>query len=241
VKRLNGRVGQWPRFVQNNRSRRCSVTVQHSRLDRLSSPSRTTVSRFWRGPVSSSMEVSPRQSIRFGTLERKDRKHQAPPKPTCPPSAAPTATAWRPHRPRLSPSRPVHTERKRVFTVGLVLKDTPLRVHSTPPQRFKLRPHPSRWPAGLVPTARAPPARSASPALRTGPPDQGPNHRAQRHPPSARRARHTADVEDPPQQQVPRCPAGTPDAPLRPSQPNPRGRRWPLWRSWTHRAMPPMR
>jgi hypothetical protein len=91
----------------------------------------------------------------------KDRKHQAPPKPTC----QPTATAWRPHRPRLSPS---HTGRKRRFSVGLVLKDTPLRVHSAPPQHVRLRPHPSRWPAGLVPTAQATPVRSASPVLRTG-------------------------------------------------------------------------
>jgi hypothetical protein len=79
-----------------------------------------------------------------------DRKHPAPPKSTCQPSAAPIATAWRPHRSRLSPSRPAYTGRKRRFTVGLVLKDTPLRVHSTPPQHVRLRPHPSRWPAGLV-------------------------------------------------------------------------------------------
>jgi hypothetical protein len=71
-------------------------------------------------------------------------------------------------------------------------------------------------------------------------PDRAPNHRTQCHHPSARRARHAVDVEDPPQQQAPRCPAGAPDAAFVRRGLTPGGGSWPRWRSWPHRAMPPM-
>jgi hypothetical protein len=119
-----------------------------------------------------------RPRLRPTRIQRRRVKRQTRLQTCCRNNRTPFASpmARRPHRPRLSPA---HTGRKQHFKVGLALKDTPLPVRRACPSRFTLRPHPSRWPAGLVPTARATPERSASPVLRTGPPDRGPNHRAQ--------------------------------------------------------------
>ncbi|MFT6233562.1 MAG: hypothetical protein ACJAZO_004083, partial [Myxococcota bacterium] len=84
----------------------------------------------------------------------KDRKHQPPPEADL--SAQRSA-----NRHGLAPASPstasfAHRAKQR-FMVGFALEDTPLRVHSTPPPHVRLRPHPSRWSVGLVPTARATP------------------------------------------------------------------------------------